>query len=577
MPRLHHTLLVATITAGSMLAQARYELAVVYVNEVGHPTNVVPGTGLPFNLGGGSNSAYNRPWVSSNGQHWALVVAIESPSLGSDEALLLDGQLVLREGQPAPWPTPGEVVGQFFFSEVGINDAGDLLFDNATGTPSVPSPAATNDYVARYDRATNTWSLIAQELQPVNTILPTLVGNGGGLATWDDNLDTCRLMNNGTMLWRADGIDGLTTGVANDAVVHLGGGLALQKGVDIPVGQVGGGLEQWENFDQGRLFAAFDGALVLVQGDLTGAATTDDVVVLNGAVILQEGVAFGPFTSPIDAGGVAKCWLDDAGSYYVRGDNVDQTDWVLRNTFVVATTDGTSEIVAGSGEHWDDSIYTPGFFGFDGNSLGHWLLAGATDHPDVNRNAVIIIDDNAGTRLVAAREGDPIDLNGNGLFDDDRFLATFGDDDMQLLDDGTIMFLATLRDGAGVSVSHAFIRLSPRTASCALRNGSGSNPVACLCTTLPIVGQTFQVTVAPGPATVFSLLYASPTPLAPLPIFGWGEVLIGPEVFEIPQSIPALPFAFTGLRFSLQGLRFDAIGSTGAIVLTNAQDIVIGN
>lgn len=555
-------------------AQSPYVASVVYVNTPGHPTNVVPGVGLPFNAGGGGSSAFQRPWVSPNGLHWALNVAIESPSLQNDEAMLLDGNLVVREGALAPWPTvtAGEVVGQHFFSELGINDNGDLVFDIATGTPATPAPAATNDYFLRLQGGV--WTVLAQESQPVNLVGPGLLGDAGLTATWDDNMDSGRLTNSGVALWRADGIDLLSTGTANDGVIVLGNGLSIQKGVTIPAGQVGGGVEAWEIFDTGDLYVALDGAITLIQGDLTGPTTTDDIVALNGVVVLQEGVPFGSFTSPVDANGVVKPWLDRAGNWYVRGDNVDQNDWVVRNGVVVAYSDGTDPIVPNSTEHWDDATFANCFFGFDGNSLGHYLIAGVTDNPNLNANAVIVFDDGLGGRFVAAREGDPIDLNGNGLFDDDRYLAVFGDDDMVLLDDGTILLLATLRDGTGTAVDHAFLRLTPSLGSCTFRNGSGVNPVACTCLTTPVVNTTFQIGLSSGPNTLATLLFADFQPIAPFPLFG-GELLISPAAFPVPATL-AIPYWWQGLQFSLQGVRLDDVSGSLTIVLTNAQDVRVG-
>lgn len=61
--------------------------SVVFVNVPGHPTNAVPGTGgLSFGTGGVTNSACSRPFVSSDGAHWAIEVRIDSDSSADDEA-----------------------------------------------------------------------------------------------------------------------------------------------------------------------------------------------------------------------------------------------------------------------------------------------------------------------------------------------------------------------------------------------------------------------------------------------------------------------------------------------------------
>lgn len=112
-------------------------------------------------------------------------------------------------------------------------------------------------------------------------------------------------------------------------------------------------------------------------------------------------------------------------------------------------------------------------------------------------------------------------------------------------------------------------------ASCTLRNGTGINPVACTCVTLPILGTIWSLDVAPGPTTLMTLLFASETQLPPIPVFG-GELLIGPNVIEVGTNIPlpALP-QYAGYQISMQGVRLDLVGGALTLVLTNAQDAVL--
>lgn len=554
--------------AAHAVAQAPYNLVIVHVNTPGHATNVVPGTGgLAFNAGGASTSAFERPVYSSNGLHWGINALAETGTVTTnDDVLLVDGALVMREGSPTPWPSAGQNVGTINVA-FGLNNAGDLLVGNN-------SSATTNDdYLALFQGGV--WTVLAQEAGLVNAVLPGIVGGPAG--TWDDVIDSPALSDTGIPVWRATGIDGLTTGTANDAVVVLGGGLALQKGVDVPANQAGAATNAWENFGVDDIHVSANGAVTMVQGDLLGATTSDGVVVVNGVVVVQEGVvlAGSTFVEPVDLSGILEAWVDRAGSWYVRGNNdLTETDWVYRNGVVVADSGGTSEVVSGSGEFWDDAEFADCFFAFDGNSLGHYLIGGVSNGP-TDTNAVLVFADGAGYRTVVAREGDPIDLNGNGLFDDNRFFNTFGNDDALLLDDGTIVFTATLEDGTGAAVDQGVFRLTPKSASCTLRNGTGVNPIACTCTTLPVLGTIWTLNVAPGPQTLFTFLFASTTSFGPFPLFG--ELLIGPAVVEIPTALP-LPasLSFLGMPLFVQGLRLDFNGVDLSLVLTNAQDAVLG-
>ena len=247
-------------------------------------------------------------------------------------------------------------------------------------------------------------------------------------------------------------------------------------------GQAGGAMDVWDFCDLNDLQTNTDGTVTLLQGDTKAATTDDDVLVLNGTVVLQENqiVPGSAFAEPIDGSGIVKGWLDNAGNWYARGNNDGtEQDWVVRNGVVVAFSDGLDEIVTGSGEHWDDTDFFDCFFAFDGNASGAYVIAGVTDAVSTS-NGVIVHDDGAGNRTVICREGDPVDADGNGMFDDDRFFNTFGNDDILLDDNGSIWFTATIRDGAGTTQDQGFFRLDvggdPFPSHC---NGDGGNQMGC--------------------------------------------------------------------------------------------------
>jgi hypothetical protein len=554
------------------LAQTRYVTTITYVNTPGHPTNVVPGTGgLAFNAGGGSASAFERPTFSGNGLHFGINVLAETGAVTTnDDVLLVDGALVIREGSPAPWLV-SENVGTID-AEFGLNDAGDLLIGNNT------SAAANDDVVAVFQASV--WTELAREGSLISTFVPGLVGDAGNTGTWDDATDTVRLSNVGP-LWRGEGVDLLATvpTTLNDELFVLGAGTALQKGVSIPLGQAGGGTDAWENFALESAFVSPDGSVVIIEGDLLGATTGDEVVVVNGTVVVQEGVvlAGSTFANGVDSAGIVKIWVDHANNWYVRGNNdLTEDDWVYRNGVVVAQSDGTNEIVPFSGEHWTDvpaAGFADCFFAMDGNALGHYVIGGVTDAPAAT-NGVIVFYDGTGDSFVVARENDPVDLNGNGLFDDDRFFNTFGNDDVLLMDDGRIIFTATLENSLGTAVDQGLFLLTPRSGTCTFRNGNGVNPVALTCTTLPVVGTNFVVDVSFGANTVASAAYLAFAPIAPfLLTFPIGELLIDPTAYAFPGAGLPVNYSYLGIQVSLQGLRLE---NNGDLLLTNAQDVVFG-
>ena len=50
-----------------------------------------------------------------------------------------------------------------------------------------------------------------------------------------------------------------------------------------------------------------------------------------------------------------------------------------------------------------------------------------------------------------------MDLDGNGLFDDNTFIDVFGNDDGVLTNDGLFYFVASLQDANNVSIGNAMI------------------------------------------------------------------------------------------------------------------------
>jgi hypothetical protein len=532
-----------------------YDLTIVHVNTPGHATNVVPGVGAPFRTGGTGTSAFERPWICSTGANLAINVVAGAPAvLADDDVLLRNGALLLREGSPAPWAA-GQNVGTID-PDLAINAAGQILFGNNV------APATTaDDYIAFYDGTT--WSSLAQEGQP------TPVGG-----TWGSTIDSTALSNAGGTYWRDASVAGLPT--ASNGLVVLGSlATVLQKGIDVPIAQAGGATNTWENFTINRVYVSPDGAQWMVVGDTNAATTADLVLAVNNVVLIQEGQVLpgSSFVSNVSA--IGKAWFDGAGNWYARGSNADGNDWVVRNGAVLADSSGTSEVVAGTGEFFDDATFTTCFFCMDGNALGQRVFGGVTT-ASATSNGVLVFEDASGFRRVIARESDPIDMNGNGLFDDDRFFNTFGDDDVLLQDDGSVVFTATLKNAAGTAVDQGLFKLVPRSASCTSRNGSNINPVALSCTTLPVLGTTWSLAVTSGPQTVLTGVFFSTAPLTPTPLLGY-ELLIALPIAEMPTTFP-LPSAmkFLGIELFLQGLRVDWDGFDFVYVPTNAQDVVIG-
>lgn len=533
-----------------------YSLQIVHINQAGHATNLVPGLGIPFKAGGGDAIAFERPYLSAGGAFFAMHV-ISSAATTSDEVLLLNGVPVLVEGSPVPW-APGENAG-ILDADFAINDLGELLINHNT------SPTTLDDYVVKY--SAGSWTVLAQEGQS------TPVGG-----TWGSTMDSVALANTGDAGWR--GLTIATLPTATNAVVVTGASL-LQKGVDVPIAQAGGATNTWENFTADAVRVSPDGSLWLVQGDTNGATTGDLVLTLNNVVAIQEGQVLPGSSFATGVSTIARSWIDRSGNWWARGSvATSNDDWLVRNGVLIADSSGSSEVVPGSGEFWDDATFAACFFAMDGNALGQFVFGGVTSAPSAT-NGVLVFGDTTGFRRVLVREGDPIDVNGNGLFDDDRFFNTFGNDDVLLLDDGTVLFVATVKNGAGTAVEQGLFRLVPIGPSCTFRNGSGVNPAAFSCVTLPVLGGTWTANVAATPTTLLTGLFISQGAIPAFPL-GAYELLVDPFTwFDVlgyvthTVAVPSSP-QFLGYDAFVQGVRVEVVGPDLVIELTNAQDLVIG-
>ena len=120
-------------------------------------------------------------------------------------------------------------------------------------------------------------------------------------------------------------------------------------------------------------------------------------------------------------------------------------------------------------------------------------------------------------------------------------------------------------------------------ARCPSFNGSGVNLAGFLCTALPVLGTTWQGTVATTPNTLLTLLAYAPLGIGtPIPVFG-GELLLQPSAGDVlfpgtgSYSLP-IPnsSSWTGVQFTFQAVRIDSIGGVPTIVPMNVRTLVLG-
>ena len=219
-----------------------------------------------------------------------------------------------------------------------------------------------------------------------------------------------------------------------------------------------------------------------MQGSILGApAASDSVLVYDGRARIQEGFVVG--TSSATVFSIVNTDLAGSGDYYSRGlrsvGGVSNGVWAAKNAVLIAQTgDPVASPVVGPVEHWASTFYA-----FTGNSNGDWVLVGRTDNPNSATDDVVVVNGQ-----VVLREGDPVDLNNNGVYDDNVFIGrgvntngAFEPNDIALSDEGMLYIFVDLRDGQGNDLNsnpsfgtpQAFLRFDVTPACLGDANGNG--------------------------------------------------------------------------------------------------------
>lgn len=85
------------------------------------------------------------------------------------------------------------------------------------------------------------------------------------------------------------------------------------------------------------------------------------------------------------------------------------------------------------------------------NAWGRWVISGLTNSSDPNDNSLVVVDG----RTVLLRERQPMDLDGDGVANDDAVLLGLNNDSVQLTDDGWLWFIANVNRPAASALAGA--------------------------------------------------------------------------------------------------------------------------
>ncbi len=408
-------------------------IEVIYTEIPGQPSAVVPGAkdaaGNPVFA---EFTALGEIALRGDGGEWMLKA---TNNLGTtlDAILILGagtvGNAFAQDGQPVQGGLPGEQY-DFFDSPVPAawNDAGDIAFSfRAKGGSS-----AVFEKVIWVSAGVHT--IVIQMGDPALGLIDQ-PPNPTGDELFGNSINSVHLLNTGEVGFANTPIQNCHS--ARYPAFFRGNTSFRQSGVSLIEGEV------WDSFDYDDCGGSPDGHW-FAKGDTENPNTAvDNILAVDDVVVLREGSPVGG--SPVTMATIFFTRMLSGGTWFCRGDDPSSNDWAVSNGVLLAKTG--DEITAG--EHWGAS-----FGAFNGNNMGDWVLVGNTDNPDLTQDNVLALN---GTDVIL-RENDPVDVDGNGLFDDDAYLATFQPNDLFITDTKMLYLLVSLRNAAGTNIGDAFIR-----------------------------------------------------------------------------------------------------------------------
>ena len=431
-------------------------IQVIFTKIPGTPKAAVPGA---VDLTGAAAAtdfrALEDMFISPDGSRWMLKGRTQ---LGSDlENILISGSgtagtRLVQEGNFIPGGLADERY-EFFGSGVGrFNELNHFAFSArartmATGSTSAPS----GQRVLYWDGTTITLKFKEGDL---------ITGLSDTGATGDErvgnSVGSIHPRNDGTIGSQDSTITGIATSRRPAIMYDLAG--FRQSNVSTLTDIDGSTIATWGTLTANAFFTTPDNATWMAQGRTVAQGTSGTILVRNNAAVLKTGSQIGTTGVILDT--IPQWNLLSNGSWNARGTvpTPSADKWAVVNGTLVAKTG--DPIITGSTELWGTTFYA-----FNSNRNNQWVLAGTTNSADPATNEVLVYN---GTQVLA-REGDPVDINGNGMFDDDAFigrgnntLAAFEASDLDITDGRMVYFIASLRNAAGQDLNSSPAFVSPQ-------------------------------------------------------------------------------------------------------------------
>ena len=381
--------------------------------------SLVPG------LSGARYTSLGLPAASPSGTWWAMFARTDlDPSQAHMIVRTPTGGTPAVVAQYGVTATAGGVIRDIL-PGIDVNDAGLVAFGGADNSGFAERFVATTDgttltEVARHGEAAP--AMPGEVYSPVVGGSVSVFASGATAfrAVTDPSQDAAFLSDNGATL------------IARTNVTTPDGSEYVIRELDDNIFNTGGC-----QFDATGENSIYSGRM------WTGDDATDRVIVVNGVALMQEGVTVLPEMEYPVADNPVNFTMSPSGMWMVRGANMDGENWVARGhgqsiEHVYRVGD---PIHAGATETWFAAELSLPFFVHTADAAGNIVIGGGTNNPDTFSDTVLIYND----QMVIARENDPVDLNGNGVFDDGVYIRSIESSSVVFVP-GAVLFRVTLRD-----------------------------------------------------------------------------------------------------------------------------------
>ncbi len=378
-------------------------------------------------------TAFSRPYASPNGDLWILRAEADA-DLAQRQLILVgaetQGTTVLQRGDLDPAQPP------FGFNAIGIIDEAMSINDSGSWVARTrDDDSPTQHFILKFDSPTAEFSKPAKTGDPV----PGIPG-----AEYGNVMNSANITNTGEVGLIATSLDGVPT--SENAAVIFGNQVLAQQGVTAPNANPDLMIDAsntW-NFPTSNTFeVSGDGSSYIFRSTINNSATSENsVTAVNNEAVLRQGFDIpGDTILNSSANTPNNQVMNGNGDWMVRGPVASGDRYVVFNGEVVAWTGGPTGLPDNS--TWGG--FTQTFRAMASNANGDFVIGGQTDDADPSRNEFFVLYCANGSVVELMRAGDPVDLSGNGQFDNSAFLDQWQNDRV-FMNNTHVYFVAQVRD-----------------------------------------------------------------------------------------------------------------------------------